>query len=65
MPIYEYKCSTCGNKFEELRSLGKRDETAECPECNSKAERIVSCCAPPQASAGSSNSASCGSTGFS
>lgn len=32
MPIYEFECSTCGTRFEELLPAG---ETAPCPQCKS------------------------------
>ncbi len=32
MPIYEFECSKCGTRFEELVQVG---ETAPCPECKS------------------------------
>ncbi len=32
MPIYEYKCGSCGEAFEKLVFGGK---TPECPECGS------------------------------
>ena len=32
MPIYEFECSKCGARFEELVQVGK---TAPCPECES------------------------------
>ena len=32
MPIYEYKCASCGSDFEKL-VFG--DKTPECPKCNS------------------------------
>jgi putative FmdB family regulatory protein len=30
MPIYEYRCRTCGQTTEELRSLGRADDVAVC-----------------------------------
>jgi putative FmdB family regulatory protein len=34
MPIYEYKCTDCGERFDKwLRSMGCEDET-RCPKCN-------------------------------
>lgn len=35
MPIHEYECEKCGNRFEKLVLSGK-DAPAECPECRSK-----------------------------
>lgn len=32
MPIYEFECSKCGTRFEELVQVGG---TAPCPECKS------------------------------
>ena len=42
MPLYEYKCSRCNNKFEELRPLSRSAEDAECSVCNAPARRILS-----------------------
>ena len=33
MPIYEYKCDTCGNKFEKLMRRFGDVEGLECPDC--------------------------------
>lgn len=38
MPIYAYKCPSCGHKFEELKSVETRD-TAVCEKCGEKAVR--------------------------
>ena len=32
MPIYEFECSTCGNRFDRLQKLSDPDPEA-CPEC--------------------------------
>ena len=37
MPIYEYRCQTCGNKFEKIRRMVDADNELECPDCRSKA----------------------------
>jgi putative FmdB family regulatory protein len=42
MPIYEYCCTHCQNKFEQLRPISKSDEEAECPKCKMPAKRTVS-----------------------
>ena len=46
MPIYEYVCASCDNKFEMLRPFSRADEATECPKCGKKAERALStiCC---------------------
>lgn len=36
MPIYEYRCKKCDQRFELMRRLGDRDNAAACPECGSK-----------------------------
>lgn len=38
MPAYDYKCNSCGHRFEERQSF-YADPVASCPECNSKASR--------------------------
>lgn len=43
MPIYEYKCKNCGEKFEVLRSLKDEEARVECPKCgNSDAQKVYS-----------------------
>jgi putative FmdB family regulatory protein len=45
MPIYEYKCRECGDKFENLVRSPNSQEDPTCPVCNSpKVERRVSVC---------------------
>ncbi|WP_300462011.1 zinc ribbon domain-containing protein [Desulfobacula sp.] len=42
MPIYEYKCNACGNRFETL-VMGS--STPECPSCDSPdLARLMSAC---------------------
>ena len=33
MPIYEYRCQECGQKFELLQRLGAGSEEVSCPKC--------------------------------
>jgi putative FmdB family regulatory protein len=44
MPIYEYVCNDCRNKFELMRTFSKSSEAADCPRCRKKASRIMSAC---------------------
>jgi putative FmdB family regulatory protein len=36
MPLYEYKCSKCGNKFTLRRELSESEKEAKCPECGTE-----------------------------
>ena len=38
MPIYDYRCDSCGYEFEELRSFSD-DDPEECPECGEDSVR--------------------------
>jgi putative FmdB family regulatory protein len=41
MPIYEYRCAACSERFEEL--VRRPDDTVACPECGgTQAERLLS-----------------------
>mgnify|MGYP000907817044 CR=1 FL=1 len=43
MPIYEYFCEACQDKFELLRPFSQADVPAVCPRCQSKSEhRLLS-----------------------
>jgi putative FmdB family regulatory protein len=43
MPLYEYQCDNCGEKFEVRRPIHASDEPAPCPNCESTdAKRQVS-----------------------
>ena len=42
MPIYEYRCPQCGEKFEKLVRFGGT-EPVQCPRCQSSApQRMIS-----------------------
>ena len=40
MPLYEYRCTKCGNTFEQL-VMGK-NEPSECPKCRGNIEKLMS-----------------------
>ncbi len=43
MPLYEYRCRTCGRTFEMLRRMQDADRDLQCPECRSEeVERLLS-----------------------
>lgn len=41
MPLYEYRCRSCGFEFEVLSAWSKADSQS-CPECGAKPERLIS-----------------------
>ncbi len=71
MPIYEFKCRDCGDKFEKLVRLGASAEGIKCPSCDSpQVAKQISVCgfigggSRADFSAGSSaGSSSCAPTG--
>ncbi len=42
MPIYEYICSDCQQKFELLKPMSQAGKGATCPNCGGKAGRVLS-----------------------
>lgn len=42
MPIYEYECTSCGARFEELRKISERNKSLRCRGCGSNAMPIFS-----------------------
>ena len=40
MPLYDFKCSSCGNVFEGMNPI--EISTKECPQCGEDGERIIS-----------------------
>ncbi len=36
MPIYEYQCNKCGQRFEVRQSMGADSSGLNCPECSSR-----------------------------
>ena len=60
MPMYEYKCNSCGEIFEELVPVSKRDASERCcPKCGSKdVKRNISHVAPAQVDGGKSTESS-------
>ncbi len=42
MPLYEYACTTCKDKFERLASMSESTDTATCPDCGGRGLRALS-----------------------
>jgi putative FmdB family regulatory protein len=64
MPIYEYRCKACGEKFGKLVRMSTKTEEVECPKCGRRqAEKAISLFGNLSASASpitGSSGASCG-----
>jgi putative FmdB family regulatory protein len=41
MPIYEYRCESCSEKFEVLTRFAERDSAQVCPACESSKTRVL------------------------
>jgi putative FmdB family regulatory protein len=41
MPIYEYRCTKCGHRFEAIQKVSDRP-LSKCEKCKGKAERLIS-----------------------
>ncbi len=40
MPIYEYRCSSCGHRFDVRQSFSD-DPSTVCPQCQAAAQRVL------------------------
>ena len=41
MPIYEYECTSCGEKFEAHRKMSDKDSELKYPSCGKKQPRMI------------------------
>ena len=41
MPIYEYECLACGEKFELRRGINRSDSEIKCPRCGAANPRRI------------------------
>jgi putative FmdB family regulatory protein len=69
MPLYEYRCSNCGERFEVLQRMGAGAEGVSCPRCGAETiQRVHSTFASAVGSApppcGAPSRAACGTGGF-
>jgi putative FmdB family regulatory protein len=62
MPLYEYRCSGCGQVYEQLRRMQDADQGLACPKCQSvEVKRLLSTFASHVASSSASDAtAPCG-----
>lgn len=41
MPVYCFKCATCGTLREEFLPMGRRNDAIKCPECSADMARDI------------------------
>jgi putative FmdB family regulatory protein len=64
MPLYEYRCRGCGERFEVLQRLGASGDDVLCPRCgDERPERVLSTFAAGGARAGAGFDASAAAAG--
>ena len=60
MPIYEYRCSECGEKFEKLVRFSASTSEVECPKCGGrKVDKLISAFSARTSSAAATYASSC------
>lgn len=60
MPIYEYQCTQCGQRFEVRQAVGEGGSKLNCPKCHaSNPERLFSSFFSPGSSTTESLGTSC------
>lgn len=69
MPLYEYKCAACGNRFEVLQRIGSGSDAVRCPACDAdnvikQYSTFASAVGSTAAPCGAPSSAACGTGGF-
>lgn len=60
MPVFEYKCAGCGEKYEVLVKSAEKEGEVSCPRCNSKDNRKLFSAFSAKVSASPGNYDSCG-----
>jgi putative FmdB family regulatory protein len=63
MPIYEYICTACNERFSLLRNVTSNEDDLRCPSCSGrKVKKVMSsfCCSTGAASSGVSSGPSRG-----
>jgi putative FmdB family regulatory protein len=67
MPLYEFRCESCGERFEKLVRWSDAEQKPHCPHCGGEETRklisTVSSFGSGESSSGLSSGGSCGSSG--
>ena len=60
MPIYEYRCQECGEKFEKLVRFDTSTSEIECPKCGGrKVEKLISAFSAMMSSSAAVSASAC------
>ncbi|MHB9155773.1 MAG: FmdB family zinc ribbon protein [Endomicrobiales bacterium] len=59
MPIYEYACTECAHRFEELQEMNDKPKD-KCPVCGKPVRRLMSAATPIMAKGKCSERSCCG-----
>lgn len=61
MPIYEYRCTACGESFSLLQKMGATATGTNCPKCGAaKIEKLISACSMDKSDDAFTSGPSCG-----
>lgn len=63
MPLYEYRCATCDERFDLIRRWMEADKPAECPSCKTETGQRALAAPAPTPGSGSSGGFSTASSG--
>jgi putative FmdB family regulatory protein len=65
MPLYEYRCTECGEEFEKMLRFSEADRVPACPKCASQQtqKRLSKVVSFGAVDSGATSSSSCGSRG--
>lgn len=60
MPVYEYRCKECGEKFEKLVRFSTSTSEIECPKCSGrKVDKLISAFSARISSIAAASAATC------
>ncbi len=60
MPIYEYQCTECGERFQARQAIGEDGSLLNCPKCHAgNPQKLISSFFAPRSSASEFSDISC------
>ncbi len=64
MPIYEYQCAECGQRFEAMRRMSERADAPACPGCGSEETKLGMSAASVAGGSGGGGAAACSTSAW-